>query len=200
MARGVRPIGDLLQNASRACETGDFEKARKLCRLVLKAHPKQPDALHLLREAERRGVAPHRLVFAPRVGVGEHLARHKLADLFLDTLPYNAHTTASDALRAGVPIVTCMGNSFASRVAASLLHAAGVPEFVTHSLDDYFALALRLARDPALLARRRAALADSSRTLPLFDVDRFRRNIEKAYLMMHERHQAGEQPASFSVT
>jgi predicted O-linked N-acetylglucosamine transferase (SPINDLY family) len=155
---------------------------------------------NLRREAERRGVAPHRLVFAPRVGVGEHLARHKLADLFLDTLPYNAHTTASDALRAGVPIVTCMGNSFASRVAASLLHAAGVPEFVTHSLDDYFALALRLARDPALLARRRAALADSSRTLPLFDVDRFRRNIEKAYLMMHERHQAGEQPASFSVT
>jgi predicted O-linked N-acetylglucosamine transferase (SPINDLY family) len=93
-----------------------------------------------------------------------------------------------------------MGNSFASRVAASLLHAAGVPEFVTHSLDDYFALALRLARDPALLARRRAALADSSRTLPLFDVDRFRRNIENAYLTMHERHQAGEQPASFSVT
>ena len=154
---------------------------------------------NLRREADRRGVAQHRLVFAPRVGVAEHLARHQLADLFLDTLPYNAHTTGSDALRAGVPMVTCMGNSFASRVAAGLLHAAGLPDLVTHSLEDYFALALRLARDPALLASSRAVLADGAKPLALFDLDRFRRNIEAAYLTMYDRLQAGEQPASFSV-
>lgn len=154
---------------------------------------------NLRREAQSRGVAPERLMFAPRVTLAEHLARHRLADVFLDTLPYNAHTTASDALRAGVPVVTCAGNSFASRVAASLLHAVGLPELVTQSLADYEALALRLVRDEPLLARTRATLAANVRTQPLFDADRFRRHIEAAYVTMHERHLAGEPPTAFAV-
>ena len=97
------------------------------------------------REAAARGVDPARLVFAGRATLEDHLARHRLADLFLDTLPYNAHTTASDALWAGLPVVTCQGNAFAGRVAASLLNAVGLPELVTHNLADYEALALRLA-------------------------------------------------------
>src|SRR5262249_23550831 len=103
---------------------------------------------NLKREAAARGVDPPRLVFARRCPLPEHLARHRLADLFLDTLPYNAHTTASDALWMGLPIVTCKGNTFAGRVAASVLDAAGLPELVTESLEGYEALALRFARDP----------------------------------------------------
>jgi protein O-GlcNAc transferase len=99
-------------------------------------------------EAERQGMTPDRLVFAPRVPLADHLARHRQADLFLDTLPYNAHTTASDALWAGVPVLTCIGSTFAGRVAASVLHAIGLPELVTESLADYVALALNLAREP----------------------------------------------------
>jgi predicted O-linked N-acetylglucosamine transferase (SPINDLY family) len=154
---------------------------------------------NLQREAERRGVTAGRLVFAPRVGNAEHLARHALADLFLDTLPYNAHTTASDSLRAGVPIVTCAGGTFAGRVAASLLAAVGMAELVTHTLEEYEALALRLAREPEHLARTRAALAANLPTHALFDADRFRRSIEAAYLEMHRRYRAGEPPAAFSV-
>jgi len=154
---------------------------------------------NLQREAERRGVADRRLVFAPRAGNAEHLARHTLADLFLDTLPCNAHTTASDALRAGVPVVTCVGSTFAGRVAASLLAAVGMPELVTRSLDEYEALALRLARDPEHLGRVRAALASHLATHALFDADRFRRNIEAAYLEMYRRCRAGEPPTAFSI-
>ena len=127
------------------------------------------------------------------------MARHKLAGLFLDTLPYNAHTTASDALRAGVPLVTCVGSSFAGRVAASLLQAVGLPELVTHALDEYQALAARLAENPAELACLRNTLAANCATHALFDTDRFRRNIEAAYLEMHRRQRAGEPPADFSV-
>jgi predicted O-linked N-acetylglucosamine transferase (SPINDLY family) len=129
----------------------------------------------------------------------EHLARHRCADLFLDTLPYNAHTTASDALWAGLPLVTCQGRAFAGRVAASLLQAVGLPELVTTTLADYEALALRLARDPALLAGIRAKLARGRQTQPLFDIDRFRRHIEGAYATMWETWQRGEPPRSFSV-
>ena len=127
----------------------------------------------------------------------DHLARHRLADLFLDTLPYNAHTTASDALWAGLPVVTCLGNAFAGRVAASLLNAIGLPELVTHSIEDYEALALRLAKDPALLEGDRDRLATNRLTHPLFDTDRFRRHIEAAYLQMWEIWQRGEQPQAF---
>jgi len=153
----------------------------------------------LRRETEARGVDPERLVFAGRSGLAEHLARHRLADLFLDTLPYNAHTTASDALWAGVPVVTCQGNAFAGRVGASLLRAVGLPELVTTSLADYEALALRLAREPALFDGYRRRLAGNLETCALFDTDKFRRHIETAYSTMWEIWQCGEAPRAFAV-
>src|SRR5674476_988124 len=103
-------------------------------------------ASNLRKEAVARGVNPERLIFAKRLPLAEHLARHRLADLFLDTLPYNAHTIASDALWAGLPILTCLGAAFAGRVAASLLQAIGIPELITSNLEKYQALALKLAR------------------------------------------------------
>src|SRR5262249_54540117 len=128
-----------------------------------------------------------------------HLARHCLADLFFDTLPYNAHTTASDALWAGLPVLTCLGSIFAGRVGASLLHAVGLPELVTPSLEEYEALALRLAREPELLASLRAKLAKNRLTFPLFDTQRFTRHIEAAFTTMWEIQQRGEAPRSFAV-
>jgi predicted O-linked N-acetylglucosamine transferase (SPINDLY family) len=154
---------------------------------------------NLRREAEARGVAPERLVFAPRVKVEDHLARNRVADLFLDTLPYNAHTTASDALWAGLPVLTCLGTTFAGRVAASLLNAIGLPELITHSLPEYEALALELATNRKRLADIKSKLARNRDTYPLFDTDRFRRHIEAAYTTMWERHQRGELPESFAV-
>jgi protein O-GlcNAc transferase len=155
---------------------------------------------NLRREAERRGIAGERLVFASRVvGIENHLARLGLADLFLDTLYYNAHATAVDALRAGVPVLTCPGATFASRVAGSLVSAVGTPELVTATLADYEALALRLARDPERLAALRQKLARNSQTFPLFDTERFTRHIEAAYTTMWERAERGERPQSFAV-
>jgi protein O-GlcNAc transferase len=116
-------------------------------------------AANLRREAQTRSISPSRLVYAPRMKLAEHLARHRVADLFLDTLPYNAHTTASDALWAGLPVITCAGETFASRVAGSLLHAVGLAELVTYSLADYETLALELATKPMMLAGLRTTLA-----------------------------------------
>lgn len=154
---------------------------------------------NLQQSAHARGIDATRLVFAPRVPHAEHLARHGLVDLFLDTLPYNAHTTMSDALWAGVPVVTCLGTTFAGRVAASLLSAVGLPELITHSLADYEALALKLARDTDSLAAIREKLARNRLTHPLFDSARSCRHIELAYLRMWEMHQRAEPPRSFSV-
>lgn len=154
---------------------------------------------NLRRECEKRGVAPGRLVFAARIDMSEHLARQRQADLFLDTLPCNAHTTASDALWAGLPVLTCLGETFAGRVAASLLNAVGLPEMICHSLDEYEALALSLATAPAVLAEIRARLERNLGTCPLFDADRFCRHIESAYATMWERYQRGDPPASFTV-
>jgi protein O-GlcNAc transferase len=154
---------------------------------------------NLRAHAQSSGISPDRIVFAGRAPVEKHLARHRLADLFLDTLPYNAHTTASDALWAGLPLVTCMGSTFAGRVAGSLLNAAGVPELVTHSLPDYEALALRLAFNPSLLGELCAKLARTRDTSSLFDTDRYRRHIEMAYVRMHERAQGGLPPEGFDV-
>jgi len=154
---------------------------------------------NLRREAEHRGIAAGRLAFAPHVKPADHLARHGLADLSLDTLPCNAHTTASDALWAGLPVVTCTGSTFAGRVAASLLNAAGLPELVTGSLEEYEALALDLARDRDRLAAIKEKLARNRDTCPLFDTDRFRQHIEAAYVTMWERYQRGEPPAGFGV-
>jgi predicted O-linked N-acetylglucosamine transferase (SPINDLY family) len=156
-------------------------------------------ARNLRREAAVRGIAPERLVFAAHASLDLHLARHRLADLFLDTLPYNAHTTASDALWAGLPVLTCLGHTFPGRVATSLLHAVGLPELVTQGLPEYEAMALRLATTPPLLAALRARLAQQRATAPLFDTDRFRRHIEAAYTVMVERHRRGEVPAAFAV-
>jgi protein O-GlcNAc transferase len=154
---------------------------------------------NLRSQAQDRDIDPARLVFANRLPLEDHLARHRLADLFLDTLPYNAHTTASDALWAGLPVVTPLGESFAGRVAASLLKAIGLPELVTHSIDDYEALALRLANNPEFLKSYRNQLTKNRLTYPLFDTDRFRRHIETAYLQMWEIWQRGERPRSFAV-
>ncbi|MCX7281127.1 MAG: hypothetical protein NTX21_06170 [Alphaproteobacteria bacterium] len=136
---------------------------------------------HLRKAATAHGIDPARLVFAPRTEPAAHLARHRLADLFVDTLPYNAHTTASDALWAGLPLVTVLGNQFAGRVAASLLTAIGLPELVAPSLEAYEALALALARDPARLAQVKAQLAHNRLSSPLFDTDGFRTAIEMVY-------------------
>jgi predicted O-linked N-acetylglucosamine transferase (SPINDLY family) len=156
---------------------------------------------NLRREAERRGVAADRLVFAPRVPLNEdHLARLRLADLFLDTSPYNAHTTAVDALWAGVPVLSVPGTTFASRVAGSLLGAVGLPELIAGSAAEYEALAGALARDPTRLAAFRQKLAHNRDRWPLFDTDRFARNIEAAYTTMWERTQRGEPPQSFAVS
>jgi predicted O-linked N-acetylglucosamine transferase (SPINDLY family) len=140
-----------------------------------------------------------RLVFAPHLPLGEHLARHRLADLFLDTQPYGAHTTGSDALWAGLPVLTVLGPSFAGRVAASLLHAVGLPELIAPSLAAYEATALELARRPDRLAALRAQLQENRRSAPLFDTARFTRHLEAAYRTMWERHQRGEPPAGFDV-
>jgi protein O-GlcNAc transferase len=155
---------------------------------------------NLCNEAAARGIDPSRLVFAGPLPHGDHLARHRAADLFLDTLPYNAHTTASDALWAGLPVLTCRGGAFAGRVAASLVTAVGLSEMVTQSLDEYEALALRLAADALLLTRFRERLERNRLEFPLFDSDRFCRHIEMAYTTMWELWQRGEKPRSFSVT
>jgi predicted O-linked N-acetylglucosamine transferase (SPINDLY family) len=149
-----------------------------------------PDAAqHLQQETRRAGIDPVRLVFAPHVPVDEHLARHAVADLFVDTFPYGAHTTTNDALLAGLPVVTCAGQTLVSRIAGSQLHAIGLPELVTHSLAEYEALALRLAREPRTLAALRARLAANRHTHPLFDMARYTRDFEA--LLLHtwdERH------------
>jgi len=143
-----------------------------------------PHADNLRAEAKARGVDPARLIFAPKLPPEQHLARQQLADLFLDTLPYNAHTTCSDALWAGLPVVTCYGKAFPGRVASSLLKAIDLPELVTASPQLYEALALELAQNPALLKTTKEKLARNRTTTPLFDSERFRKNIETAYEAM----------------
>jgi protein O-GlcNAc transferase len=131
--------------------------------------------------------------------MSDHLVRQHQADLFLDTLPYSAHTTASDALWAGLPVLTCAGETFSGRVAASLLHAIGLPELITTSLEEYEALAFRLASDPSCLQALKAKLVRNRDTYPLFDTARFTRHIEAAYVTMWERYQRGEKPQAFAV-
>jgi protein O-GlcNAc transferase len=154
---------------------------------------------NLCHEAKIRGVDPARLVFANEMSIEDHLARQSLADLFLDTLPYNAHGTGSGALWAGLPVLTCRGKAFAGRVGASMLRAVGLSELVTDNLADYETLALRLATDARLLGTIREKLVKNSRTRPLFDTARFCRHIEAAYTRMWEVWQRGERPQSFSV-
>jgi len=154
---------------------------------------------NLRREALARGVAAERLVFAPRLEPAEHLARHRLADLFLDTAPINAHTTASDALWAGCPVLTIAGQTFVARVAGSLLRTLDLPELIATNLAEYEATALRLTRDPRALAALRDRLAANRTTSSLFDAGQFARHLEQAYDTMYEIHRAGQAPRAFAV-
>jgi protein O-GlcNAc transferase len=156
-------------------------------------------ARNLRAEAKSRRIAPERLIFAPRTLPSAHLARHRLADLFLDTIPYNAHTTASDALWAGLPVLTVLGSAFAGRVAASLLRAAGLPELITVSLDEYEALAFALACDRKRLGAIRTKLQDNRDVCALFDTERMTRSLEAAYLSMWEGSQRGLPPETFHI-
>ena len=159
----------------------------------------EPGRRNLLAAAARHGVGAERLVFAGRVDPAHYRARFALADLFLDTLPYNARTTASDALWAGLPVLTQMGQAFAGRVAASLLNAVGLPEMITRDAAAYEALAIALGRDPARAAALKAKLAAAIPTAPLFNTPRFTRHLESAYRMMWQRHAAGLAPEGFAV-
>ncbi len=155
-----------------------------------------PFARNIRAQACAHGVAEERILFAPDRPPDRHLARLSLADLFLDSLPYNAHTTASDALWSGVPVITRLGNAFPGRVAASLLHAAGLPELVTETQEDFEALAVKLATDAAALAAVKRKL---TRDCPLFDTDLFRRRIESAYERMWQAWRAGDRAKSFNL-
>ena len=130
------------------------------------------------REAAAAGIDPSRLIFAPKVPQQQHLARHAAADLFVDTFPYGAHTTTNDALLAGLPILTCAGETLVTRLAGSQLNAIGLPELVTGDFAAYEALALRLAREPQMLAEFRTRLAANRATHPLFDMARYTRDFE----------------------
>jgi len=155
---------------------------------------------NLTAEAVARGVAPDRLVFAGRLARAQYLSRLPLADCFLDTLPCNAHTTCSDALWMGLPVITCMGRSLAARVAGSMVTAIGMPELIAADLADYEAMALRLAQQPDRLKAVRETLAANRSSHPLFDMARMARNVETAYQTMWQRHSEGLRPAGFNVS
>jgi predicted O-linked N-acetylglucosamine transferase (SPINDLY family) len=154
---------------------------------------------NLRREARQRGVDPARIVFAERQPLAEYLARYRAADLFLDTCPYNAGATASDALWAGLPVLTCAGEAFASRIAASLLTAVGLPELVTSSLAEYEDLAVALANDADRLGALKRRLADARLAAPLFDVEKYTRHFEAGLSMIYERFRAGDPPGEVIV-
>lgn len=145
-------------------------------------------------EAHKRGIDPSRLIFAERVTLPDHLARHQQADLFLDTLPYNAHTTASDSLWAGLPVLTLIGETFASRVAASLLKAIGLPELIANTQEEYEALAIELANNSNRLDEMKLKLANNRLSTPLFDTPIFAKHLEYAYIKIYERYQADLEP------
>ena len=154
---------------------------------------------NLQQEAQARGIDANRLIFAARMPLADHLARHRLADLFIDTLPYNAHTTASDALWAGLPVLTCMGTSFAARVAASLLRTMDLPELITHTQSAFETRAIELAKDPSALGAIKSKVLAHRETSPLFDAQLFAHHIEAAYRTMQYRQQAELPPEHFSV-
>ena len=149
---------------------------------------------NLTKEIVLRGIDPSRLIFGERLPKPEYLARYRVADLFLDTHPYNAGTTASDALRMGLPVLTCIGNSFASRMAASLLNAVNLPELIATTQEQYESLAIELATDPEKLKIIKDKLVDNLPTAPLYDTPLFTRHLESAYLSMYDRYQNGLDP------
>jgi len=150
--------------------------------------------INLTKEIVLRGIDSSRLIFGEHLPKPEYLARYRVADLFLDTLPYNAGTTASDALRMGLPVLTCMGNSFASRVAASVINAINLPELITTTQEQYESLAIELATHPEQLKIIKDKLANNLSTAPLYDTPLFTRHLESAYLTMYDRYQQGLEP------
>jgi predicted O-linked N-acetylglucosamine transferase (SPINDLY family) len=154
---------------------------------------------NLRREAERRGIAPERLIFAARLPQAGHLSRHVHADVALDTLYHGGGVTSADALWVGVPVVSLAGEAPSSRIGASLLSALDLPELIATSLDDYAAIARALATDPAHLATMKAKLRANVEAQPLFDMDRLARHLESAYESMWSRHTEGKRPAAISV-
>ena len=154
---------------------------------------------NLRAEIARQGIAADRIIFAPMISPAMHLVRLGLADLFLDSFPYNAHTTASDALWAGLPLLTCLGSTFPGRVAASVLKAGGMPELITRHLDEYEALALTLAQDKGRLLSLRRRLQQNRETSPLFNTNAYRQHLESAYRTMWESYEKGEAPTHFAV-
>ena len=167
--------------------------------LWLRKHNKTA-ANNLRSEAVAAGIDPDRLVFASRLpSAADHLARHRLADLFLDTLPYNAHSTASDALWAGLPVLTQIGETFAGRVAASLLSAIGLPELIVQTQEQFENTAIELATRPELMTAITCKLAENRPTKPLFDTKLYTRHLESAYAAMYQRYQAGLSPDHISV-
>ena len=157
-------------------------------------------ASNILGEFEKRGINSSRIVFAKREELmADHLARYSLADVFLDTHPYNAHTTAVDSLKMGIPVITLVWQSFASRVAASLLNAINVPELITNTEEEYESLAIDLAMNPQKLAGIKQRLTNNRLTTALFDTPLFTKNLEAAYAQMMQRHQADLQPDHISI-
>ena len=154
---------------------------------------------NLIAEAIKYSVNPNRLIFSGRITASEHLSRQKLADLFLDTLPYNAHTTASDVLWTGLPLLTLKGKTFPGRVGASLLNAIGLPELVTYSYEEYANAAIALAKNPTKLAAIRAKLSQNRLATPLFDTKLFARHIESAYKAAYDRYHAGLLPDHIDI-
>jgi len=150
--------------------------------------------INLVKEIVLRGIDSSRLIFGERLPKPEYLARYRVADLFLDTLPYNAGTTASDALRMGLPVLTCMGNSFSSRVAASVINAINLPELITTTQEQYESLAIELATHPEKLKIIKDKLAHNLSTAPLYDTPLFTQHLESAYLTMYDRYQQGLEP------
>jgi len=148
-------------------------------------------AKNLREEAKRRGIGPERLVFSSALPGPEYLARYRLADLFLDTFPYNAGTTASDALMVGLPVLTRSGNSFPSRMAGSILKAIGAPELVTHTIAEYESLAVELAKNSSKLKSIRQKINTNKKLAPLFDSPKTTKNIERAYQEMYKRYLNG---------
>jgi len=150
--------------------------------------------INLTKEIALRGIDPSRLIFGKRLPKPEYLARYRLADLFLDTHPYNAGATSSDALRMGLPVLTCIGNSFASRMGASILYAINLPELITTTQEEYESLAIELATHPEKLKIIKDKLASNLSTAPLYDTKLFTKNLESAYTMIYERHHQGLDP------
>ena len=154
---------------------------------------------NLIKEAKARGISEDRLVFAERLDTADHLARHRLADLFIDTSPCNAHTTASDALWAGLPVLTLLGDSFAGRVAASLLSAIGLPELITKDQQEYESMAISLAKNPEQLNTLRARLKANRISSPLFNTQLTTKHIESAYSIIYDRYQSDLAPEHIYV-